>query len=61
MTEYIGLCQKSLPFDVDKLKVDIKNDIEVLSEIGIIINKQGIEDDDDKFDQLVKLIEKNNS
>ena len=26
-------------FDVDKLKVDIKNDIEVLSEIDIIINK----------------------
>ena len=46
-------------FDVDKLKVDIKNDIEVLSEIDIIINKQGIEDDDDKFDQLVKLVEKN--
>ena len=46
-------------FDVDQLKADIKNDIEVLTEIDIMINKSGIEDDDDKFDQLVKLIEKN--
>jgi len=46
-------------FEIDQLKADIKNDIEVLTEIDIMINKSGIEDDDDKFDQLAKLIEKN--
>ena len=46
-------------FNSDELKQDLSNDIEIFTNIYELINELGIEANDDKFDQLAKIINKN--
>jgi len=46
-------------FNADELKNDLSNDIQIFTEINDLINEPGIEANDDKFEQLAKIVKNN--